>query len=521
MWVNLLPPTAVGAYGDRWDGYTVEITKPDASKETLGPFTSDPVGNYYASYTPNQVGEYKFVFKFPGDTVTGLPVPPGGYYFGTGVYIGDKILASESAPVYVTVQEDLIEDYEETPLPTGYWTRPIYGANREWYKVAGNWLSGVHNPGYINPYSTGPESAHIMWARPFWDGGIMGGNTGDIGYYTGMSYETFGLFPPIIVNGRLYYNVMTNPRAGWYCVDLRTGEELYFHNTTGPIAGQTNKYPASGNDFDFTGALVGGTLSFGQVLDIELPNQHGGLPYLWSTGQMGSVWGGTGASTTWNMFDAYTGNYICSIANVSMAGTNVYGKDGSILYYNIANLGTTTNPKYYLQVWNTTQAIWYRTAWTGNQFWMWRPYWNQTFDGRYGFSLNASIAATSLPGTIREVVEGDHIIGGTSGVHNSTYIQKGTLWCLSLKAGQAGTLLWTREFTPPLSTVEDVKYVSLPGIFNYGYMSGPTVDSVNGVFLFEESISMKRWGFDLDTMQQLWESEPEEQWNFYGLTESI
>jgi len=521
MWLNFYPPTAVGAYGDRWDGFVVEITKPDASKETLGPFTSDPVGSYYAVYTPTAVGEYKFVFKFPGDTVTGNPIPPGGYYFGTGVYIGDKILASESDPVYVTVQEEPIDDYEETPLPAGYWTRPIYGANREWYSIAGNWLAGAHQVDRVNPYSDGPGSAHIMWTRPFWDGGIMGGNTGDISYYTGMSYEVYGLYPPIIVNGKLYYNHMTNPRAGWYCVDLRTGEELFFHNTTGPIAGQTNKYPVSGNDFDFTGALVGETLNFGQVLDIEMPNQHGGIRYLWSTGEMGSVFGGTGAQTTWRMFDAFTGNYICSIANVSSSGTAVYGKDGSILRYNVANLGNATNPKYYLQVWNTTQTIWYRTQWTGNQFWMWRPYWNQTFDGRYGFSLNASIAATSLPGSIREVVEGDHVIGGTSGVHNSTHVQKGVLWSLSLKKGQEGTLLWTREFTPPQSTVEDVKYVSLPGIFNYGFMSGPVVDSVNGVFLYEEPMSRKRWCFDLETMQQLWESEPEEQWNFYGMTESI
>jgi outer membrane protein assembly factor BamB len=132
-----------------------------------------------------------------------------------------------------------------------------------------------------------------------------------------------------------------------------------------------------------------------------------------------------------------------------------------------------------------------------------------------------SISAASLPGAIREVVEGDHIIGGTSGVHNSTYVQKGTLWSLSLKRGQEGTLLWTRDFTPPQSTVEDVKYVSLPGLFSYGYMTGPTVDSADGVFLFEEAISRKRWTFDLDTMQQLWESAPEDQWNFYGMSRSI
>ncbi len=104
---------------------------------------------------------------------------------------------------------------------------------------------------------------------------------------------------------------------GGTCVDLRTGEELYFHNTTGPIVGQTNNYPTkSGNDFDFSGVLAEGMLNFGQVYDYESPNQHGGFPYLWSTGQVGSVYGGTGEASTWQMFDAFTGNYICSIKNV-------------------------------------------------------------------------------------------------------------------------------------------------------------------------------------------------------------
>jgi len=62
-WINAYPPTANGAYGDRWT-FTIEVTKPDGSKETLGPVISDPVGGGWASYTPTQVGTYTIVAKF-------------------------------------------------------------------------------------------------------------------------------------------------------------------------------------------------------------------------------------------------------------------------------------------------------------------------------------------------------------------------------------------------------------------------------------------------------------------------
>jgi len=42
FWLNAVPPTAFGAYGDRWT-FTIEITKPDGSKDNIGPITSDPV----------------------------------------------------------------------------------------------------------------------------------------------------------------------------------------------------------------------------------------------------------------------------------------------------------------------------------------------------------------------------------------------------------------------------------------------------------------------------------------------
>ena len=53
-WINAYPPTANGAYGDRWTFY-VEITTPSGSIDTIGPFTSDPVGAGWAVYTPTEV----------------------------------------------------------------------------------------------------------------------------------------------------------------------------------------------------------------------------------------------------------------------------------------------------------------------------------------------------------------------------------------------------------------------------------------------------------------------------------
>jgi hypothetical protein len=71
MWLQIVPPTASGAAGDRWHGFTVTVTKPGGTTETLGPFTSDDTGGTHTPYTPDAVGNYTFVFSFPGQTITG------------------------------------------------------------------------------------------------------------------------------------------------------------------------------------------------------------------------------------------------------------------------------------------------------------------------------------------------------------------------------------------------------------------------------------------------------------------
>jgi hypothetical protein len=528
-WLNAYPPTAEGAYGDRWT-FTVEVTKPDGSKDTLGPFTSDPVGTGWATYTPTEVGNYSVVAKFAEHKITGLPAPPTGYYWGNDIFVDDVYQASTSDPATFVAQQQAIQPWQEPPLPTNsYWTIPVNKANRNWYSLLGNWLGGAAqvNGTTINfAYGTGPESAHVLWTKQAWAGGIMDQRFGDIGYqqehYDGL------IFNPIILDGKIFYNTIASPWEGWYCVDLYTGETEYYHNTTGPVTGIT------GEGFDYAGSITGEKLAFGQIYDYESPNQHGGYPYLWSQTDPTDP-------TAWMMFDAVTGNYICKITNAPMTygwygledwGKAVYGKDGSILRYNIVGdqpfgpFGPTL-PPFYLQCWNTSRALWLR-PFSANTYWMWRTYLNYTFDGNNGYSLNVTLPWTSSAGNLITVREGQYIIGGTDGKNNGTYTSPGTLWALSLKPGSEGTLLWNITYTPPATAASD----EMTTDWFSGLMAGPAtppwftaspmLSPEDGVFLFNEPITRRWWGYSLATGQQIWgPTEPESPWNFYGMSNNI
>jgi hypothetical protein len=88
--------------------------------------------------------------------------------------------------------------------------------NLDWYAIAGNWLgytlgSGgggagggyYNNTANFNPYSTAPNSAHILWTKPYSFGGIMGGDFGGTQY--GSNYNSNNMYQPkwggIIING--------------------------------------------------------------------------------------------------------------------------------------------------------------------------------------------------------------------------------------------------------------------------------------------------------------------------------
>ncbi len=382
FWLNIPPPTASGAYGDRWENFKVEVTKPDGTKQALNlgrAATSDAVGGSWTTYTPMAAGNYSFVFSFPGQILKGKnPNPAFPTQTTQNAAVNDSYLPATSTPVQVVVQEQQIQMPTENPLPTGYWERPVYSVNSEWYKISGNWLglaastfasTGMYNAsGNFNPYTTAPNSAHIVWTKPAAFGGLIGGEFGgsqQSNYYSTSQYEP--KFAPIIMNGILYYTLWpgssTHP-AGWIALDIRTGKTIWTKDTTE-------------------------VLRCGQTLNYVSPNQYGGLAYLWSiplssAGFMGSI-------SNYTLWDAMTGNKILTITG-GVTMTQTEAADGSIIGYYIN--GTTTSRS--LTMWNSTEAIQYPNGHISEN-WMWRPALNSVINFSRGIMWSRPIA-TNISG---------------------------------------------------------------------------------------------------------------------------
>ena len=76
----------------------------------------------YTQYTPTQTGNYTFQSFFGGQTLAGDNPTPGT----TNPFVGDYYQPSQSEVYTLTVQQEPISYAATTPLPTEYWTRPIY-----------------------------------------------------------------------------------------------------------------------------------------------------------------------------------------------------------------------------------------------------------------------------------------------------------------------------------------------------------------------------------------------------------
>jgi hypothetical protein len=105
FWLDKLPPTTAGFAGDRWRNLQIVVTKPDGSKQTLGPYDSDPVGSGYSIFTPDSMGTYTFLFSFPGQTLS--RTGPTGLVGSASDYENDTYLPSNSTAT-LTVQQDAI-----------------------------------------------------------------------------------------------------------------------------------------------------------------------------------------------------------------------------------------------------------------------------------------------------------------------------------------------------------------------------------------------------------------------------
>ncbi|MDT8782504.1 MAG: PQQ-binding-like beta-propeller repeat protein [Candidatus Bathyarchaeota archaeon] len=496
MWVDT-PPSGAGITNDiRRHDYTLTITHPDGTNKTQSwDIIDDTTGIQAYFFTPDTIGEYTLTFNYAGQTHT-----------WSGQFNGDTYLPAQ-AVTKLTVQEEEIPGITPSaPLPTEYWSRPISGENTDWYAVSSNWLNGPYirtgatatgGSGYgrYQPDGIGPETSHIMWTKEIQFGGVVGGtsttNLGE-GYYTGSSYNP-RFSRAIVMHGILYYEEpWGNSGSGgdYVAVDLQTGEELW---RIDPAATGTRLVP-----------------SFGYMPTYEDGNQHGVLPngLLFATYSIGGTptpYGMMGGTPCWAAYDARTGKLTgfnltnvpsgsaasATLAANSANGASVAGPVGEYVIYSLTNIGTTSNPSYYLSQWNSSKYQQLSPGQIGAGNW----YPTGSFDAtdRRMYDWNVSLPWLSGQGwTIyRDVIYGDKLLfmQGSLGTGPRTQGTGATITAVSINADNAGTKLWSKYYSPASGNVTRVIVA---------------VDPIANTFVTEDKETLELNGFSLNNGNHIW-----------------
>ena len=446
--IDKLSPTASGTSGGfHFNSFSVDITDPENKTTTKTGLTTDSTSTGYFIYWPTKAGTYKFQAHFGAVNVT-----------------TSQFQASDSEVTEITCQAEPIATIPDNPLPTGYWTRPVYGENKGWYRVADDWLMQGYNRmsrsfGSSSSaqalYTTAPESAHILWTLPILPGGIIGGQYGDQIYYEGLSYEQH--YNPIIWNGRIIFSEHDLAITNVYqtrCVSLYTGENIF--------------------------VLPNVTITCAQVLMTSNPNEHGGVPYLISAG-----------SKAMTFYDAWTGRQVFTLNNITWGGTGGYnsqttfGPNGEILSYYFDSAKKTLN------MWNSTKAIV-----TPAGFETYGPGLGTTIDGSKGLQWSVSVPDLLSGMSIWDVAEG-YVLAYKTNSSVTPNIYTHQAWDISkMKKDSSGNYPTT---LPALFTKE--RY----NIWESYFLMTNIGSGVYG--MFDESLCQYHvWS--IKTGEELWVSDP-------------
>jgi hypothetical protein len=520
MWMNQVIFGAAFGNNIRFQNYHLIITAPDGTNTTV-PFAvvSDPTSAQDYYFTPTAVGTYTLTFNFPGQ-VYNFPIvfnPIAGTT--NAAYEGATYLPA-SASCTLTVQSATVPPLPSTPLPTAFWTRPIYGENSNWFTIASNWLGDIA-PGYTGfagSYNGGGNgeqlagasdvvgslTSHVMWTKPIDSGGIVGNNQtliqGD-SYFDGSAYNQ-RFTDPIIVDGMLFYTEPVSfdgvPGAlsnTWGygpvdCVNLATGQLMWSKNITAP--------------------------SFAYVYDVQDANQHGVYPpILFSVAGGLTIFGWV--PMTWTAYDAYTGDYMFTVSNIPVgdATTTALGPNGEFLIIDLVNLGTPTSPNWYLQEWNSSRM------WTGQYNGestspeVVPPYTVGSNPILYDYNVSVPFLDSAygmLP--IKEVgaIVNNVLLAYSGnlpslgadfmGPQSDTPYTYFTLNIDQATPASLGTVIWHQTETPPPGNIT---------VLEQG------IDPVNRVFVEDYRETQQYVGYSLDTGAKLWgPTVPQAQLDYYG-----
>jgi outer membrane protein assembly factor BamB len=477
MWVDTPLNGAVVTNDVRRHDYTLTITQPDGTDKTqTWAVVQDTTGIQAYSFTPDATGDYILTFNYAGQEHT-----------WSGNYNGDKYLPAQAVTTLTVQEEPTQEITPSAALPTEYWSRPINGANTDWYSISSNWLNGPYirtgatatgGAGYARYQQdgSGPETSHIMWTKPLQFGGVVGGtsttNLGE-GYYTGSSYNT-RFSGSIVMQGILYYREpWGNSGNGdtYLAVDIQTGQELWRINTSA------------------TGVSL--VPSFGYLYCYEDGNQHGVLPngLLIATSTADRSLG-----TVWRGYDARTGVLTGMELTHVPSGTSAAGPKGEYLIYALSNVGTTSEPNYYLSQWNSSKYNQLTPGQIGAGNW----YPTSSFDATDSRMYDWNVSVSSLAGTgwsiFRDIVVGDKLLllQGSLGTGPRSQGSGATITAVSINPDTAGNILWTKNYAPANGNVTRALIA---------------VDSIANTFVTEDKETLEINGFSLDNGNHLWTSQ--------------
>ena len=399
--IDKVPMTVSTRYGDRWNNLTIAIGYPDGTSKTLSGFIADDTGFAYTTWTPTTEGNYTFQCHFLGEYLTGENPPPGGTTTANKVYIGDYYKPSDSQVVTVSVTNERATSLPNNPLPTEYWQRPINMMNNNWNMISGNWFGmqsftnagyGYNMTGNYQPYTTLPNTAHVIWTTPLAPGGLMGGEYGgslDSNFYAPPQYEC--KFKEVIMDGILYYTYLPASGSipeGTIAQNLKTGEILW------------HRYD------------MNGTLRMGQIYDYTSPNQYGGQMYLWST-----------SGSTWSMYEATTGQWVLDIVGGNTNGDFMNSPDGSILDYYI---DTSNQSQYYLTCWNSSRCLLSVNGTGDISNWRFMPTPGSKLNWTYGITWKVPISMKIDGNPIQLSLSGPQSSGNIGIAGNSVIMGYGT-----------------------------------------------------------------------------------------------
>lgn len=474
-----------------WTGLTVTVTKPDDTTQTLGPFTTDSTGGTGTVLVPDQIGTYYLQTNFPAQWFNYTGSDGRGGQVSVSVYLE----ASTSEKLPLVVQEEPLQYWPGIPLPTEYWTRPIDSQAREWATISGSWLDANRRLPSYAPYNDGPETAHVLWAKPETTGGLVGGaldnalTLSDNSYEMGDAYE--GKFSSrLIIDGKLYYNKYAGPSIGavdprreYTCIDLHTGEEIWSRVLLNNL-----------------------TLSRGQTMYWDTYDFHGVYDYLWAS-----------VGSTWYAFDPFNGDLVYTLTNVP-SGTVTYGPKGEILIYTI-NLAHG-----WMTLWNSTNIpeLYASTEYGSMGFAQWRPY-DKTINaqepintpinplGLTGYMWNKSIPVAN-PGFVNYLYPTDRLLCSDLVQERpspaTTGISQIRFWGIDLSYGHEGAILYDKTWNTPSSWVEGNQTAVFEAV---------SPESKGGVFVIGSRDNRQHYGFSTETGDYLWVTDPEIYLNWYGI----